>query len=250
MAGLIRDNGLVSFANRGVFYGCRDQANQLSGVALIGAKTVIEARDKVALEVFANLIPNNLTDHLVRGERQPLEYILARYAEADRVPRLVTQELLLEQKAAATGVVAEPNLRLAFREDLESVVLINAALGYEESGVDPLVRDWDGMWRRAVRRVDQGRVWVLIEDGRMIFKADVISETPETLYLEGVYVQPEFRRKGYGLRCMNQLARNLLGRVGSLCLVVNEENQRAQDFYGKLGYENRGYYSTAYFSAV
>src|SRR5882762_7513825 len=57
MSGLIRDNGLVSFANRGTFYGCRDQEDRLTGVGLIGPKTVIEAHNASALEAFANLTP-------------------------------------------------------------------------------------------------------------------------------------------------------------------------------------------------
>jgi uncharacterized protein len=229
MSGLIRDNGLVSFANRGTFFGCRDESDQLTGVALIGPKTVIEARDDLALEAFANLIPNNLTDHLVRGEQQQIEYVLGKYAEAGRVPRVLSREVVLAQVAPAEGVRPEPNLRLAFREDLKSVVSINAA---------------------TARRIDQGRVWILIEDGQMIFKVDVISETPDAAFLEGVYVQPEYRRQGYGLRCMTQLSRNLLGRFASICLVVNESNQSAQDLYRKAGYEERGRCTTVYFSAV
>src|SRR6266566_1965291 len=183
MSGLIRDNGLVSFSNRGNFYGCRNQEGRLTGVALIGPKTVIEAADESALEVFANLTPENLTAHLIRGEQQQIEYVLGKYAEAGRVPRQISRELMLEQPAAAQGVIAESKLRLAFREDLEAVVSINAALGFEESGINPLSQDGSGMWERTARRVDQGRVWVLVEDGQMIFKADIISETPETAFV-------------------------------------------------------------------
>ena len=250
MSGLIRDHGLVSICNRGSFYGYRDQNDRLSGVALIGPKTLIEACDESALETFASLTPENLTAHLIRGEQQQIEYILGKYSDAGRVPRQISSELLLEQVTPPLGVDAEPNLRLATRHDLESVVSINAALGLEESGVDPLLNDRPGMWARTARRVDKGRVWVLVENGRMIFKADIISETPETAFIEGVYVQPEARGTGYGLRCMTQLARNLLTRVASTCLVVNEENRRAQAFYRKAGYEIRGYYNTAYFSAA
>jgi uncharacterized protein len=248
MAGLIRDNGLVSCCNRGLFYGCRDQSNQLSAVALIGQKTLIEARDQDALEALANIVPDNFASHLIRGEEQQIEYILSKYAEAGRVPRLLSREVLLEQMAPAAGIEPETNLRAAASADLESVVLINAALGYEENGVNPLEKDCAGMWGRTRRRVEQGRVWVLVENDRMIFKADVISETPETAFIEGVYVQPEKRRQGYGLRCLAQLARILLGRVHSICLVVNAENHRARAFYGKAGYQFRSSYSTAYFS--
>ncbi len=250
MSGLIRDNGLVHAANRGTFYGSRDRWDRLTGVALIGPKTVIEARDQVALDVFAGLIPNNLTAHLVRGEQTQMEFILEKYDAAGRKPRQVSSEFLLEQKAVTRGVAGESQLRLACREDLEAVVLINAALGFEESGVNPLQQDCPGMLVRTARRVDQGRVWVLVEKGSMIFKADIISETPETLFIEGVYVQPEARRQGYGLRCMTQLARNLLGRVHSICLVVNIENERARAFYQKAGYVIQSCYNTAYFSAV
>lgn len=250
MSGLIRDNGLVNFANRGTFYGCRDQEDRLTGVALIGPKTVIEAHNASALEAFANLTPNNLTAHLIRGEQQQIEYVLDKYAESGRLPRLLSREILMEQTAATRDVTAEPNLRVASLGDLESVVSINAALVIEESGVDPLLKDRQGMWERTARRIDQGRVWILIESNRVLFKADIISETPQTAFIEGVFVRPEVRRKGYGLRCMTQLGRNLLGRVPSICLVVNEENERALAFYQKANYQIRSCYNTAYFSAT
>src|SRR3954451_1302193 len=44
MAGLIRDNGIVSEDNRGSFWGCRNSEGRLEGVALIGHATLIEAR--------------------------------------------------------------------------------------------------------------------------------------------------------------------------------------------------------------
>src|SRR5436190_1134574 len=249
MSGLIRDNGLVSAVNRGTFYGCRDKDQRLTGVALIGPKTVIEAHDDRTLEVFAALVPNNLTAHLVRGEQQQIEFLLSKYAEVGRKPRQLSRELLLEQTVAGSNV-GEPRLRLAYTDDLESVISINAAVAYEESGLNPLLQDGQGMWARTARRIDLGRVWILVENERLMFKADIISETPETVFVEGVYVQPDARRQGYGLTCMTQLARNLLGRFGSVCLVVNEENGPARAFYKKIGYEVRSAYSTAYFSAV
>jgi predicted GNAT family acetyltransferase len=248
MSGLIRDNGLVSFGNRGTFYGCRNNSGHLTGVALVGLKTVIEARDQTALEVLGELIPNNLRAHLVRGEKEQVAWLLQKYAETGRLPRQLSNELLLEQ-VAPVHEKSESNLRLAVRDDLASIVTVNAALGLEETGVDPLTLDRQGMLYRTSRRVEQGRVWVLIENGRLIFKADIISETPEAAFIEGVYVQPDARRLGYASRCMTQLARNLLVRVPSICLVVNEANAAARAFYDKVGYQVRSSYNTAYFSA-
>ncbi|HYY56341.1 MAG TPA: GNAT family N-acetyltransferase, partial [Pyrinomonadaceae bacterium] len=90
----------------------------------------------------------------------------------------------------------------------------------------------------------QGRIWVWVENGQPIFKADIVADTPEAVYLEGIYVNPQERRKGYGLRCMTQLSRILLSRAESVCLVVNDEQKEAQAFYRKVGYKQTTQYDT------
>ena len=132
--------------------------------------------------------------------------------------------MLLEQDAPQSGVQPEPCLRRANSDDLAIVTAINAGLAVEESGVNPMTRDPQGMLERTERRIAQGRVWLLTEDGKTIFKADVISDTPQVAFVEGVFVRWQERRKGHGLRCITQLARNLLTGTKSICLVVNEEN--------------------------
>ena len=53
MASFIRDNGMENADNRGRFYGYRNSAGELEGVALIGHTTLIEARSEEALKAFA-----------------------------------------------------------------------------------------------------------------------------------------------------------------------------------------------------
>jgi predicted GNAT family acetyltransferase len=43
----------------------------------------------------------------------------------------------------------------------------------------------------------------------LIFKADVISETNDVIYLEGIWVREEARNDGTGRRCMAELSRRL-----------------------------------------
>ena len=87
---------------------------------------------------------------------------------------------------------------------------------------------------------------MLVENGKLIFKADIISDTSEVVYLEGIYVAPEERGKGYGLRCLSQLSRNLLARTKSVCLLINELNQEAHSFYKKAGYKLTALYDTIF----
>ncbi len=78
-----------------------------------------------------------------------------------------------------------------------------------------------------------------IENGCLIFKADVVSDTPEVVYLEGIYVNPEERQKGIGFRCLSQLSRRLLAHTRSLGVVVNEQNAGAIKLYQRAGFKLR-----------
>jgi predicted GNAT family acetyltransferase len=116
----------------------------------------------------------------------------------------------------------------------------------EESGINPLLKDPEGFRKRCARRIEQGRTWVLVDDGRLIFKTDVVADTPEVVYLEGIYVNTEDRAKGHGLRCLTQLSRTLLQQTETLCLLVNEQNVAAHAFYRKAGFNLTSIYDTIF----
>ena len=245
MASMIRDNGLVSPHNRGSFYSCRDRYGRLEGVALLGHATVIEARSENSLASFARLARNCLNAHLIRGEQESISSFWKHYANSGQKPRLTCRELLFEQKTAATSEGAS-DLQPATLNDLDKVMAVNAAMAFHEAGTSPLQNDPGGFRARTARRIEQGRVWVWNQDDRLIFKADVVAETPQVTYLEGVHIHAEERRKGYGLRCLTNLSAMLLERTESICLTVNEKNKSAMKFYEKAGYEFHSHYETIY----
>lgn len=246
MAGFILDHGLRSPLNRGAFYGCRARDGRLDGVALLGHATLVEARSDAALDAFGRHARTLPRPHVIMGEPEVVARFWRRYAGAAAPPRLRCRELLFEQRPPAPGRAPVAGLRPAAPRDLDAVMEIQARMAFEECGVNPLEADAEGFRRRCLRRVERGRVWVLVEGGRLLFKADIISETPQVIYLEGVHVAPESRGAGLGLDCLAQLGRTLLTRAGSLCLLVNEERLEAQDFYRRAGYEFRGFYDTFY----
>ncbi len=246
MRGLIRDNGFESPFNRGTFYACRDREGRLEGVALVGHATFVEARTAGALRAFAELAQAEHGAHMILGEQEMIGGFWAHYAPAGQAPRLFCRELLFEQRWPVGAREAVAGLRPATLEDLMLVMPVHAAMAYEESGVNPIDADLQGFRLRCARRIENGRVWVLVEEGHLVFKADVASETPECTYVEGVYVAPASRQQGVGLRCLSQLGRTLLGRSESLCALVNEQNLIAQSLFLKAGYRLRGYYDTIF----
>jgi uncharacterized protein len=246
MAGLIRDHGLLSPLNRGHFYACRDSQGRLKGIALIGHATLVEARVDAALAAFAHVAQSHPAAHVMIGEHEEIGQFWNYYAVNGESPRLLRRELLFEQRWPVQVCERVEGLRLATRDDLKLVIPTHARMAFEESRVDPLEYDPMGFRMRCERRIEMGRTWVLIEGGRLVFKADVVAETPEVTYLEGVYLNPEERGKGYGMRCVSQLSHSLLERTASICLLVNEQNRQAQSVYQKVGYRLRAYYDSIY----
>ena len=246
MAGFIRDNGLVSPLNRGTFYACRDGEGRLEGVAHIGHATLVETRSEAALAAFARLAQGYPRAHMIMGEEEKVERFWSFYARGGQVLRRFCRELLFELRQPVEVREVVQGLRLGTLDDLAHVMLVQAQMAFEESGVNPLETDAAGFRQRCARRIDQGRVWVLMKSGQLIFKADIMSDTPEVVYLEGVYVNPQARGRAYGLNCLSQLSRNLLARAGSICLFVNERNLKAQTFYRRAGYKFQSYYDTVF----
>ena len=246
MSGWIRDNGLVSPLNRGTFYGHRNAQGQLDGVALIGHVTLFETRKEDALAAFARLAQDCSSAYAVMGETDKVERFLSYYKRNGQEPRLMYREQLFEQRQQQEIDEAVPGLRLATAAELELVVPVHAQMAFEESGVNPLFVDPEGFYRRCARRIEQKRVWVNVENNELIFKADIISDAPEMIYLEGVYVNPQKRGQGMGPRCMKQLTNELLGRTRSVCLLVNQQNSAAHACYQKAGYQLRDLYDTLY----
>ena len=247
MAGLIRDNGIESPLNRGTFYGCRNTEGRLEGVALIGHATLLDARTRRAFAEFALVAQVSTRTHMIMGEADVVEQFWNHYADAGQQMRRAGREFLFELRKPVETESEIEGLRLATPEDLDLVAPVHAGLAAAASGINPLDVDPEGFRARCLRRIEQGRVWVIIgDDGRLLFKADVQAHTPEVIYLEGVYVSPAERGTGLGRACLKQLSRELLLRTRAICLLANEENQRAHFFYRICGFKLRGVYDAIF----
>jgi hypothetical protein len=246
MMSLIHDNGIVSPFNRGTFYGCRDLNGQLEGVALVGHATLMETVSDRALAALAQVARECPNTHMIMGEKERVADFWSHYAEAGHRQRFTCREWLYELSWSIEAREPVAGLRPALASELELVMPVQAELAFAESGINPLQVDPEGFRRRCLRRIEQGRTWVIIENGELVFKADVISKTPEVIYLEGVWLCEESRHKDLGTRFMSELLRRLLENTKSVCLLVNETNERAQGFYRKCGFHFRATYETIF----
>ena len=246
MMGMIHDNGIVSPLNRGTFYGCRDLNGRLEGVALVGHATLMETVSDRALAALAQVAQQCANTHMIMGEKERIADFWSHYAAAGRQQRLACREWLFELSWPIEAREPVADLRRATVDELELVMPVQAELAFVESGINPLHVDPDCFRKRCLRRIEQGRTWVAVEDGKLIFKADVISRTSEVNYLEGIWMCEERRANGVGSRFMSDLMRRLLEETRSICLLVNETNKPAQSFYRKCGFHFRATYETIF----
>jgi ribosomal protein S18 acetylase RimI-like enzyme len=240
LSGFIRDNGLESPRNRGGFYACRDREGRLAGVALFGHAALFEARGDAAVVAFARHARTLAPAHIIGGEPREVDLFWANYRGPDDAEPNLVRSLVYELRHPVEVPPPAPELRRADLSQLEEVARVHAEIAFSASGVNPLEADREGFLRRTAQRVERGRVWVCECGGRLGFKADVVSETPEVIYLEGVYVAPGERGKGFGLRCLARLNLELLKRARAVVILVVEDNLPAVSLYRRAGFKLHG----------
>jgi len=147
-------------------------------------------------------------------------------------------ELLFELNFPFLVQDCEWEVRNAKVEELEMIAEAHAEVAFIESGVDPMEKDREGFLRRCLRRIEKGRTFVVTENGKLIFKADIVAETDDVVYLEGIYVAPEMRGQGIGSKCLSKLSLQLLERAGHICLLSNVDFKGAHRSFEKAGYKN------------
>jgi len=138
-------------------------------------------------------------------------------------------------------------LRPATIEDLDLLLPACAATHREELGVDPLERDPEGFNRRTIAQIQEGRSWLWVEDGAILFKAEASAWTPSAVQLQQVWVDPDVRERGYAKRGLGDLCRLLLERAPSVCLFVRPENEPAIRLYEAIGMRRAGTYRSVLF---
>jgi predicted GNAT family acetyltransferase len=138
-------------------------------------------------------------------------------------------------------VIAEPpppgdtGLRAARLDDVDRLLPACAAAHALELRVDPLRQDVESFRWRTVAQVEEGRSWLWLEDGVILFKAEASAWTPRAVQLQQVWTDPEARGRGYASRALGDLVRLLLVQVPVVTLFVRRENEAAIALYERIG---------------
>ncbi len=152
-----------------------------------------------------------------------------------------------------TAPLVEPNpqVRLSDRADLDVLLRACVAMFTEEVGYSPL-DSGSGYERRVRALVESGRSlsWVAdTEHGReVIFKAELGIVALGIAQVQGVWVNPRYRGRGYAAAGMAAVVAYAQQHVAPLVsLYVNSYNAPALAVYRKVGFRQVGTYATILF---
>ena len=146
-------------------------------------------------------------------------------------------------------VASLPGVR-AVRDDEVDVLLPAArAMFREEVGADPDAGDDGARYRARVEDlVRRGRSFALVEDGRVVFKAELGALAHDVAQVQGVWVHPDRRGEGLGTAGTAAVVRLTRERAADVVsLYVNDYNTAARAAYARVGFREVGTFSTVLF---
>ncbi|PVE04946.1 GNAT family N-acetyltransferase [Streptomyces scopuliridis] len=158
------------------------------------------------------------------------------------------QPLMVTEQVPA-AVAPDPFVRRIRKAELDVIMPACVAMFTEEVGVSPLAGDGGLLYQaRVAELVGAGRSFARIEDGRVIFKAEIGAATTRACQIQGVWVDPEFRGRGLSEAGMAAVVRYALADVAPVVsLYVNDYNTPARAAYRRVGFREVGAFMSVLF---
>lgn len=139
----------------------------------------------------------------------------------------------------------DPDVRQVRLDEIDTYLVAAIDMFIGEVGVDPRVGDGGrGYRRRVANLIAAGRAWARFEDGEVVFKAEVGSQSPAVSQIQGVWVHPERRGRGLGTGGTATLAAVIVGTGRIASLYVNDFNTVARATYERVGFAEVGSFAT------
>ena len=147
--------------------------------------------------------------------------------------------------SARPSVPVDESVRRVRVDELDAYLVAAVDMFIGEVGIDPRSGDGGrGYRRRVAGLIAAGRAFARFERGRVVFKAEIGSQSPAVGQIQGVWVHPEWRGHGLGTAGTAAVAAAVVssGRIASL--YVNGFNTVARAAYDRAGFRQVGTFAT------
>lgn len=159
-----------------------------------------------------------------------------------RQPLMVTEQL-------PDTIEPDPHVRRIRKEEMEVIMPACVAMFTEEVGISPMAGDGGLLYQaRVAELIGAGRSFARIDDGKVVFKAEIGAATTHACQIQGVWVAPEFRGRGLSETGMAAVLRYALEDVAPVAsLYVNDYNTAARAAYRRVGFREVGAFMSVLF---
>jgi predicted GNAT family acetyltransferase len=141
--------------------------------------------------------------------------------------------------SAPSPVPPDPLVRRVRPAEFATLLPACVAMFTEEVGISPDLGDGGALYRsRVAELIRIGRSYARIEDGQVVFKAEVGAVTPQACQIQGVWVHPERRGRGHSVAGMAAIVEQTLRHLApTVTLYVNDFNVPARAAYRRVGFK-------------
>jgi predicted GNAT family acetyltransferase len=245
----VRIGGGRSFRMGGELWGYVPDG-QLRGVCYSGANLVPACRDQEGLRGFAErALRSGRRCSSIVGPAEQVEVLWQRLGPEWGPGREVRVDQPVLRMDAEPQIAVDPQVRPVRPDEIETLLPASIAMFTEEVGVSPVAADGGALYRARVSELIHGhRSFARIDDGQVVFKAEVGAVTPSVAQVQGVWVAPERRGQGLAVPAMAAvvaLTRQTLAPTVSL--YVNGYNTAALRTYDHVGFRRVGTFTTVLF---
>lgn len=150
---------------------------------------------------------------------------------------------------APPKVEPDPAVRRVTDDDFETLYPACVEMFTEEVEISPEIGGGRDLYRTRVRQlIDKGFAFARIEDGEVIFKAEVGAATPYACQVQGVWVNPRYRGRGLSAPGMAAVVAEALRSIAPVVtLYVNAHNEAARRSYARVGFRHHTTFTTILF---
>ena len=141
--------------------------------------------------------------------------------------------------------VIDPAVRRVRMDELDPYLVAAVDMFIGEVGIDPRAGDGGrGYRRRVANLIAAGRAFARFEQGQVVFKAEIGSQSPAVGQIQGVWVHPERRGRGLGTTGTAAVAAAVVATGRTASLYVNSYNTVARAAYARVGFREVGIFAT------
>ncbi|MGH3498030.1 MAG: GNAT family N-acetyltransferase [Nocardioidaceae bacterium] len=142
----------------------------------------------------------------------------------------------------------DPRVRPVLLDELDVLYPASVAMYTEEVGVSPENGEGASYRARVAQLISRGWAFARIDDGEVVFKAEVGAATAEACQVQGVYVHPNHRGEGLAAAAVAAVIAHAQRTIAPVVtLYVNHHNVPARRAYERAGFRQTGTFATILF---